>query len=193
MVKTLLSLLLAPLASARRIWGGKAVALWSFACLRESLATALHGSNVILGPVTLEGTRNVRIGRNARIYPGVLLETQGKGCIELGDNVVLSRGVHIVAFDRVTLGDNCMVGEYASLRDADHKRSDVSMRDSGHDSAAIELGCNVWIGRAVCVLKGVHIGANTIIGANAVVTRDIAPSSCAVGIPARERPISFSV
>jgi acetyltransferase-like isoleucine patch superfamily enzyme len=42
------------------------------------------------------------------------------------------------------------------------------------------------------VLKGVHIGANSIVGANAVVTRDVAASSCAVGVPARARTLSFT-
>ena len=193
MAKALLSRLLWPAARITRTLGAKWVALWSYARLRESLTAPLHASNVILGNVAVEGTANIRIGRNARIYPGVLLETQGAGRIVIGDNVVLSRGVHIVAFDAVTLGDDCMVGEYASLRDADHKKSPVSMRDSGHDCAAIVLGSNVWIGRGACVLKGVHIGANSIIGANAVVTRDVPVSSCALGVPARARALSISV
>ena len=191
MVKDLLSWLLWPLARMTRTVSVKLMALWSFARLRASLSTPLHVSNVVLSPVAVEGTANIRIGRNARIYPGVLLETQGPGCIVIGDNVVLSRGVHIVAFDVVTLGDNCMVGEYASLRDADHKKNQYAMRDSGHDCAPIQLGRNVWIGRGACVLKGVHIGDNSIVGANAVVTRDVATSSCAVGVPARARTLSF--
>lgn len=191
MTKALLSWLLWPLALLTRALGAKLLALWSFARLQESLGTALHRSNVILGSVAVEGTGNIRMGRNARIYPGVLLETQGAGRIVLGDNVVLSRGVHIVAFESITLGDNCMIGEYASLRDADHKKSQVSMRESGYECAAIELERNVWIGRAASVLKGVHIGANSIIGANAVVTRNVASLSCAVGVPARARLVPF--
>jgi acetyltransferase-like isoleucine patch superfamily enzyme len=193
MLKTCLSRLLWPLARLTRTLGAKWLALWSFARLRESLASPLHASNVVLGSVAVEGTANIHIGRNARIYPGVLLETQGAGRIVIGDNVVLSRGVHIVAFDAVTLGDDCMLGEYASLRDADHKKSTVSMRDSGHHCAAIVLGRNVWVGRAACVLKGVHIGANSIVGANAVVTHDVAASSCALGVPARAQVLSFPV
>jgi acetyltransferase-like isoleucine patch superfamily enzyme len=193
MVKNILSWLLWPSARVTGTLGAKWTALWSFARLRASLSAPLHASNVILGTVHVEGTANIRIGRNARIYPGVLLETQGAGRIEIGDHVVLSRGVHIVAFDSVTLGDHCMVGEYASLRDADHKTSHVSMRDSGHNCAPIHLGRNVWIGRGVCVLKGVRIGDHSIVGANAVVTGDVASSSCAVGVPARARVLSFSV
>ena len=193
MTKNILSWLLWPLACGQQTLGAKLLALWSFARLRASLRSPLHVSNVILGPVSVEGSANIRIGRNARIYPGVVLETQGAGRIVIGDNVVLSRGVHIVAFATITLGDNCMLGEYASLRDADHKKSQVSMRDSGHECAAIALGRNVWVGRGVCVLKGVQIGANSIIGAHAVVTRDVAASSCAVGVPARAQLLSFPV
>ena len=193
MLKNTWSWLLWPLARITRTLGARLMALWSFARLSESLGYPLHPSSVVLGTVAVEGTAHIRIGRNARIYPGVVLETQGAGRIVIGDNVVLSRGVHIVAFDAVTLGDDCMVGEYASLRDADHRRSRVSMRDSGHDCAAIVLGSNVWIGRGACVLKGVHIGENSIIGAHAVVTRDVAASSCAVGVPARAQLLSFPV
>ncbi len=191
MKKNILSWLLWPFALCQHVLGPKLIGLWSFACLRASLRSPLHVSNVIIGPVSVEGTANICIGRHARIYPGVVLETQGAGRIVIGDNVVLSRGVHLVAFAVITLGDGCMLGEYASLRDADHKKSARSMRDSGHDMAAIELSRNVWIGRCACVLKGVHIGANTIIGANAVVTRDVAASSSAVGVPARARALSF--
>jgi acetyltransferase-like isoleucine patch superfamily enzyme len=192
MAKAILSWLLWPLARFAHTLGAKWSALWSYTRLRASLSTPLHASNVILGTVAVEGTANIRIGRHARIYPGVLLETQGDGRIVIGDHVVLSRGVHIVAFDRVTLGDHCMLGEYASLRDANHKKSPHAMRDSGHDCAPIQLERNVWVGRGACVLKGVHIGANSIVGANAVVTRDVAASSCAVGVPARAQALSLT-
>lgn len=180
-----LAAMLAPLAAARRRLGEALRRLWAFACLREALGGALDPSNVVLGTVALDGTRQVRIGRGLLIYPGVVLETQGKGRIELGDRVVLSRGVHIVAHDHVVLAEGCMVGEYASIRDANHRPSEQSIRDSGHDSAPVVLGRNVWVGRGAAVLRGVSVGEGTIIGANAVVTRDLPPRVRAVGVPAR--------
>jgi acetyltransferase-like isoleucine patch superfamily enzyme/glycosyltransferase involved in cell wall biosynthesis len=161
------------------------VRLWSFARLQAAIGQGLHPSSVVLGKVAVHGTGRVTIGREALIYPGVYLETQGTGSIEIGNRVVLSSGVHIVAFERVVLEDGCMVGEYSSIRDANHRASDISMRDSGYESAAIRIGRNVWIGRGVAVLKGANIGSHSIVGANAVVTRPLQEHSRAAGVPAR--------
>lgn len=184
-VKGALASGLAPLAWLVRVGWSRWTRLWSFARLRESIGGELEATGVVLGTVEVHGTRNIRIGRDVLIYPDVYLETQGAGRIEIGDRVVLSRGVHIVAFDRVVLEDDCMVGEYASIRDANHRAHEQSMRDSGHDAQPIHLGRNVWIGRGVTVLKGARIGACSIVGANAVVTQSLHSHSRAAGIPAR--------
>ncbi len=184
-VKSVLVSLLSPLAWVHRVLLQRGRRLWSLACLQEGIGRALDPSNVIMGSVELHGTRNIHFGRGALIYPGVYLETQGAGSITIGDGVVLSRGVHIVAFDRVALGQGCMVGEYASIRDANHKLDATSIRDSGHTSEAIEIGPNVWIGRGASVLVGASIGANSVVGANAVVTKPVAAQQIVGGVPAR--------
>ncbi len=183
--KALLARALAPLAWCRRVILDRWMRLWSLARLQEAIGQPVDSSNVIMGAIELHGTCNIRFGRNALIYPGVYLETQGAGLITIGDDVVLSRGVHIVAFQRVTIGDACMVGEYASLRDANHKLDAVSIRDSGHISAPIDIGSNVWIGRGATVLKGVSIGSNSVVGANAVVTKPVAAEQVVAGVPAK--------
>ena len=164
---------------------GRWLRLWSLARLQEATGRQVDPSNVIMGGVELHGTRNIRFGRGALIYPGVYLETQDGGVITIGNDVVLSRGVHIVAFERVALGDGCMVGEYASLRDANHRIDGISIRNAGHVGAPIDIGRNVWIGRGTTILKGASIGDNSVVGANAVVTKPIAQDQVVGGVPAR--------
>ena len=183
--KAMMAAALSPLAWFQRVILERLSRLWSLARLQEATGHPIDSSNVIMGNVELHGTRNIQFGRGALIYPGVYLETQGAGAITIGDGVVLSRGVHIVAFDRVHLGQGCMVGEYASIRDANHKQGAPSIRDSGHVSAPIEIGANVWIGRGACVLMGASIGANSVVGANAVVTKPIGVQQIVGGVPAR--------
>jgi acetyltransferase-like isoleucine patch superfamily enzyme/GT2 family glycosyltransferase len=187
--KGALAKLLAPAAWCHRNVLERAARMWAFARLQSDTGCRLEPSNVVLGVVRVDGTRRVSIGRGARISPGVHLETQGQGCIVIGDDVVISAGVHIVAFERVEIGHGALIGEYSSIRDANHRLGTDSTRHSGHDHAAIAIGRNVWIGRGVTVLMGTHIGDHACVGANAVVTRDL-PAHCkAVGIPARALPV----
>src|ERR1700689_5322906 len=159
--------------------------LYGHASLAADLDEVLPASVVVLGRAWVYGSRHIRIGNNVLLYPGVHLETQGEARIDLGDEVVISRGAHIVAMAGVTIGKGTLIGEYTSIRDANHIRHpDRRIRESGYSAKPIIIGREVWIGRGVTVLGGVTIGDKATIGANAVVTRDVAEGITVVGIPA---------
>jgi acetyltransferase-like isoleucine patch superfamily enzyme len=159
--------------------------LFAHAALSADLETSLPASAVIEGRAYVYGTRNIRFGESVYLYPALHLETQEDAQIEIGDGVVISRGVHIVAMAGVSIGAGSMIGEYASIRDANHQRSEEhSFREAGHTAKPIIIGKEVWIGRSVTVLSGVTIGDKATVGANAVVTRDVAPGETVAGVPA---------
>lgn len=176
------------LASALRATRGpreNLTRLYAHAALSADLKEGAPASLVIEGRAFVDGSRNIRFGENVLLYSGLHLETQGDARIDIGDDVVISRGVHIVAMAGVTVGAGSMIGEYASIRDANHQRSEKStIRQSGHSARPILIGKEVWIGRGVTVLGGVTIGDGATVGANAVVTRDVAPGTTVVGLPA---------
>lgn len=159
--------------------------IYAHALLAADLQEPLPASVIVLGRVSIHGSGRVHIGENVLLYPDVHLETIEEGRIYIGDGVVISRGTHIVAVTEVTIGKGSMVGEYTSIRDANHSRDpDLPIRDAGFLAKPIEIGQEVWLGRGVVVLPGVRIGDEATVGANAVVTRDVPGGVTAVGMPA---------
>ena len=183
------SLLVAPI----RIWLRATAALsessrrlYHHASLASHLRRRLPSSVVVLGPARVYGTGAIQFGEAALLYPDLHLETQDAASITLGDNVVLSRGVHLVAMHAISIGNGSMLGEYSSVRDANHHRSPgVPLRNAGHTARPIVIGSEVWIGRGVTILGGVTIGDGATVGANAVVTRDVPAGAIVGGVPAQ--------
>lgn len=159
---------------------------WAHARLSASVGPKVPQSVVVLGPVEVHGTGKISLGEELFLYRGLYFETQGEGEIVLGNGIVLSRGVHVVAFAKIEVGEGSMIGEYSSLRDANHRLvPGVPIRVSGHDARPIRIGRNVWLGRGVTVLGGVTIGDGAVVGANAVVTRDVLSGEVVAGVPAK--------
>lgn len=186
LLKRLLSLLVSPVI--RALWPvvENIQRLGAYVGLAGRLPTPVDPSVVVLGAPEILGSRRVRLGRGLRLYRGLYLETQELGTIDIGDNVVISRGVHIVAYAGVAIGEGSMIGEYTSIRDANHRReSSGAIRETGYESAPISIGKHVWIGRGVMILPGVHVGDHATVGANAVVTRDVPAGVLVAGVPAR--------
>ena len=182
------SLLVAPLRSLLRATAGARESvrrLHAHASLAADLRFPLPTSVVVLGRSSVYGSRAIRFGEDTLLYPDIHLETQDPATISLGNGVVLSRGVHLVAMVGITIGPGTMIGEYASIRDSNHQRlAGVPMRLAGHRGNPIRIGSEVWIGRAAVVLGGVTIGDGATIGANAVVTRDVPAGVTVAGVPA---------
>ena len=105
--------------------------------------------------------------------------------ISIGENFYSNVNCVILDGASVTFGDNVFIAPNCGFYTAGHPL-DVEQRNQGLEYAKpITIGNNVWIGAQVCVLPGVTIGDNSVIGAGSVVTKDIPANSLAVGNPCR--------
>lgn len=105
--------------------------------------------------------------------------------IEIGENFFMNMDCVILDGAKVKFGDNVFVAPQCGFYTAGHP-IDVERRINGLEYALpITVGNNVWIGAHVCVLPGVSIGDNTVIGAGSVVTKNIPANVLAYGNPCK--------
>ncbi|MDJ1008708.1 MAG: sugar O-acetyltransferase [Paracoccaceae bacterium] len=105
--------------------------------------------------------------------------------IALGDDVFLNYGCVFLDVCAIEIGDMTQIGPYVQVLTADHPR-DAETRDAGLEfGQPITVGRNVWIGGGALLLPGVSVGDDAVIGAGAVVTKDVAPGVTVAGSPAR--------
>ena len=110
-----------------------------------------------------------------------------EGVVEIGQKTVMGQECTISAYQRVRIGEQCVIADRAMFIDFDHGVVEVErpIRQQGIYKRDVEVGSNVWIGYGACILRGVSVGDNSIVGTNSVVTKDVPANSVVAGIPAR--------
>ena len=108
--------------------------------------------------------------------------------LTIGDNFKMSNSALYCA-DRITIGDNVMIGGSCKIWDTDfHPLSPDERKENpneGYQTAPIVIGSHVFIGGCAIILKGVSIGDHSIIGAGSVVSRNIPSGEVWAGNPAK--------
>ena len=120
--------------------------------------------------------KNVNVEKNASFTPG----------LSIGDNSGV--GISCEINGNVTIGNDVMMGPEVVIYTSGHcfDRTDIPMCEQDMtEPKEVIIGDDVWLGRRVIIMPGVHIGKGCIIGAGAVVTKNIPEYSVAVGVPAK--------
>lgn len=121
-------------------------------------------------------------------HPTIFAAMEATSSIEIGEGTGIS-GASIVARTAITIGKRVMIGAGACVWDTDfhpldaETRREHATRDA--KSAPIKIEDEAFIGARSMILKGVHIGRGAVIGAGAVVTRDVEAGAIVAGNPAR--------
>ena len=116
-----------------------------------------------------------------RVFPPLYTDF-GKN-IHVGEGVFINACCHFQDHGGVTLGDGCQIGHnvvFATLNHGLAPQERASTRP-----APVILGKNVWVGSNATILQGVTIGDNAVVGAGAVVTKDVPANTIVGGVPAR--------
>lgn len=176
--------------------------LSSFTALQTRLYTRLIASAFskvgpgarISPPFRFSGLRYVSLGSNVKIHKDCWILTinqsnqlkHPKLVIESGAQI--GQGATVSAGLRIEIGEGVLLARNVYISDHSHAfdRIDLPISDQGiTDPKPVKIGPGSWLGQNVCILPGVDIGKNCVIGANSVVKSSIPDYSVAAGAPAR--------
>jgi len=123
------------------------------------------------------------VDKNTRIVPPFYCDLGFN--IKLGKNILINYNCVLLDTGEIRIGDNVLIGPGTKIVTAkhplDHERRRV-LATTGH---TVVIEDDVWIGAGAVVLPGVTIGARSVVGAGAVVTKDVPPDTVVVGNPAK--------
>jgi len=164
------------------------IARWAWLKLRWRGRLQTDGLCFIGPGVTFEigkGAR-VQLGRWCWIGHGSKIRAH-EGEVEIGAKTVMGQECTISAFQHVSVGRECIIADRVMLIDFDHGVVEVErpIRMQGIYKRDVHVGNNCWLGYGACVLRGVTVGDNSVIGTSSVVTKDLPANSVSAGLPAR--------
>jgi acetyltransferase-like isoleucine patch superfamily enzyme len=151
-------------------------------------------NSVIIKPFLIYNKKHIFLGKNvmirdfARIEP---IKNWGDQVFDphiiIGDNVSIEQGLHLTCINKVIIEEGCNLTSYCVITDIDHEYRDINKRilDQPLIQNETRIEKDSFIGSGAVIMPGVTIGEHGIIGANAVVTRNIPPFCVVAGVPAQ--------
>lgn len=133
-----------------------------------------------------------KIGNNVDMLNGVVIMSPQK--VEIGHDTFLNEFVRIGGQNGVKIGSFVQLSQNVSLVSENHEYSNplLPIKKQGYFGKKIVIEDDVWVGANAVILDGVTVGQGAIVGANAVVTKNVKPYAIVVGIPAKFIKYRFS-
>lgn len=124
------------------------------------------------------------LGEGTLIYPSVVIHNPEQ--VRIGARCAIAEFVHMWGGGGIAIGDAVIIASHTVITSLTHDKHAACFRETTLH-AKVVIGDNVWIGAGAIILPGVTLGSGCIVGASAVVTRDVPAGALVMGMPARVR------
>ena len=133
------------------------------------------------------GSGTAQLGAQVRLDRGVDIKIHKDGHTRIGDRTYIGPYTCLSGYGKIIIGQDCLIASHSGIYAHNHNFSDAKRKitEQGFTAQGIVIEDDCWLGSGVKVLDGVIIGKGSVIGAGAVVTKNIPPYSIAVGVPAK--------
>lgn len=143
--------------------------------------------------LTIENSHSIIIGKNVTIGKRCVITSWNKFKTNLfiADGVNIGDETHITALNRISIGKDVLIARKVTITDNSH--GNIGIKEAIIpptqrclvSKGSVFIGDKVWIGEKATILPGVSIGECAIVGANAVITKNVEPYTVVAGNPAR--------
>lgn len=115
------------------------------------------------------------VQKDLYVQKDFLVTIEEKGKIKIGQRVFFNNGCSLNSLCGISIEDDCIFGENVKIYDHNHiyTSGNVPINEQGFTMDQVVVGRNTWVASNVTILKGIHIGARCVIGANCVVYKDV--------------------
>lgn len=134
--------------------------------------------------VTLKDQAQCIVGNFLMVDGPLYIKAEASATVLIGNEVFFNHNCSITSMELIKIGDKCNIANNVVIVDHDHLISEYGV-SVGYNTAAVEIGDNVWIGANATILKGAHIGNGAVIAAGAVVNCDVPSYEVWGGVPAK--------
>ena len=147
------------------------------------------GRGCLVDPtVEFRNERNIFLGDNVKVRRGVVLQANraAENAIRVGDESEINP--YVCIFGKADIGRYVMIAPHVMIAGGNHIIDDFSQpmcKVPRSTNLGVTIEDDVWVGANVCIVDGVRLGTGCVVGAGAVVTRDVAPFDIVVGNPAK--------
>ena len=155
----------------------------------RSMGVNIEGNGRLLGISIPRNWADITLEHGVTLDAGVTILCSGppkRDRIRIGSGTYINRGTILDARNKLHIGRNVMIGPNCYFTDANHGMAPgSSVKSQPMQLASLIIEDEAWIGAHVVILPGVRIGKDAVVGAGAVVTRDVPAGTIACGVPAR--------